>query len=130
MNVEIRMFRLAVIFAALALLAPLAGGCAPKPSVSAEATPVVPWPNTPCRSSVEAFLGMGGLSLARMETVTVREERLNGGQPGEQVGYWSVAGRPETCTSGAVTLTILPDCSIDSWTTSGGCRIPGLEANR
>ncbi len=96
--------------------------------VSAE--PAVPWPKTPCRASVEAFLSMGGLSLAQMQTVAVREERLNGGQPGEQVGYWILGGRPETCAGGGITLTILPNCAISSWKTSGGCRVAGLEAGR
>ena len=114
----------------LALLGPLVGGCAPRQPVAAEtatAAPAVAWPKTPCRGSVESFLGVGGLSLARRQTLTVREERLNGGQPGEQVGFWQLTGRPATCAKGDIALTVLPDCAIYSWRTSGGCRVAGLE---
>jgi hypothetical protein len=123
-----------VSFVLSALLLPLIFGCAGKQPVRAEmgqtAAPAVPWPKTPCRATVDAFLGMGGLSLGQMETLAVREERLNGGQPEEQVGHWIVSGRPATCANGDIALTLLPDCSISSWTTSGGCRIAGLEAGR
>ncbi|MFO1153245.1 MAG: hypothetical protein U1E42_06215 [Rhodospirillales bacterium] len=126
------MRRIAVIIAALVLLP--AAGCAPRsstPADKAETEPAMPWPKTPCRASVEAFLAMGGLSLAQMQTFSVREERLNGGQPGEQVGYWDLSGRPETCVSGSgVAFTVLPDCSISSWKTYGGCRVAGLEPSR
>ena len=120
------------ILAALVMVSPLVGACAPRePSAAADAGPAVPWPRTPCRASVEAFLTMGGLSLARMQTLTVREERLNGGQPGEQVGHWDLSARPETCVSGSgIAFTVLPDCSISSWKTYGGCRVAGLEPSR
>jgi hypothetical protein len=119
---------------ALIVLLPLIFGCAGKEPVRAEAArtaePVVAWPKTPCRASVEALLARGGLSLAQMETLTVREERLNGGQPGEQVGHWYLTGRPATCSSGHVAMTILPNCAISSWRTNGGCRVAGIEAGR
>jgi hypothetical protein len=128
------LLRISVFILGLAtLLLLLAGGCAPKepaPAETARAAPAVPWPKTPCRFTVEAFLDMGGLSLAKMETLNVREERLNGGHPGEELGYWVVSGRPATCSSGDVALTVLPDCSIHSWKARGGCRIAGLEAAR
>ncbi len=122
--------RFTAFFVVFVVVVQLLSGCAPKPPAALEAAPAIPWPKTPCRASVEAFLAVGGLSLARMETVTVREERLNGGQPGEQVGYWVLTGRPATCDRGDIALTILPNCAISSWKTSGGCRVPGLEVNR
>jgi hypothetical protein len=78
----------------------------------------------PCRDSVAAFLGQGGLRLDQLQAIRVRPEMLAGG---EQVAYWQLAARPATCADGRLDLTILPDCSIAGWRTEGGCRVPGLD---
>lgn len=81
----------------------------------------------PCARQLAAFLAIAGLGLADLKDVRVREDRLAGGQPGEQVGHWHVSGRPTTCARGRLEVIILSDCAIDDWEATGGCRLPALE---
>jgi hypothetical protein len=96
-------------------------------SAPAAALPPLPWPKVPCRRNVEAFLAVGGMRLADLADVQVREDRLAGSQPGEAVSHWHVSGRPPSCGTGRLDLVVLPDCGIDEWATSGGCRLPAYE---
>lgn len=100
------------------------------PSPAAVAPPPIAWPKVPCRRNVEAFLAVGGMTLADMADVRVREDRLAGGQPGEQVGHWHLTGRPPACASGRLELIVLADCAIDRWETTNGCRLPAYEPTR
>lgn len=117
-----------------ALLPPLVvlsilAGCASPASQTREAKepPLPPLSQFTCRRTVQAFLAPAGLTLEQLQDTTVHNEMLAGG---DQVAYYRVTTRPQGCSSGALKLVILADCSIDSWQTTPPCRLPALELPR
>ncbi|NJO55464.1 MAG: hypothetical protein HC834_02895 [Rhodospirillales bacterium] len=102
-------------------------GCTSPASLSTAAAtrpPPPPLAKFECRSAVEALMAQAGLSLEQLQDIKVQTEPMAGG---DQVAYYSLNARPETCASGTLSLRILPDCSIDRWETTPPCRLTRLE---
>ena len=113
----------ALVIGTLAILA----GCTPttaRPGATPAVAPPSPLAQFPCRRTVEAFVAQADLTPGQLADTRVHREDMAGG---DQMAYYVVTTRPQTCTGGELRLVILPDCSIDSWKTTPPCRLPALE---
>jgi hypothetical protein len=81
----------------------------------------------PCASAVAAGLQQHGLNISEMSDVRWYADRFarEGGMSGP-VDTYRFYGRPASCTSGSVAVTMGASCGIQSVRTRGGCEVAGL----
>lgn len=115
----------APLAAFLLVLATLASCASPASTTrSAKEPPGPPLTNFPCKRTIDAFIAPAGLKSDQLDDVKIRTESIAGG---DQVAYYRVSARPQTCGGGWLDMIILPDCSVDSWRTTPPCRLQALE---
>jgi hypothetical protein len=81
----------------------------------------------PCASAVAARLQQHGLDMSEMSEVRWYADRFarEGGMSGP-VDTYRFYGRPASCASGSVAVTMGSSCGIQSVRTRGGCEVAGL----
>lgn len=110
--------------AGLAFAASLLAGCASTSAPTQPAQKPPPLANFGCRRGVEAFVAQAGLRLDQLDDIRLAAEPVAGG---DQVAFYRLTARPQSCTGGDLRLIVMPDCSVESWRTTSPCRLPNLE---
>jgi hypothetical protein len=81
----------------------------------------------PCASAVAARLQQHGLNIGDMSDVRWYTDRFarEGGNTGP-VNTYRFYGRPASCASGSVAVTMGATCGVQNVRTQGGCEVAGI----
>ena len=79
-----------------------------------------------CQAQVEAQLQQLGMKMSEMSEIRWYTDTFAKEGSSKQVAGFRFYGRPKSCTSGSVQVTLWDNCGVQNVRTRGGCEVAGV----